>query len=204
MFSRGGSLLPSSYADARYIDDVIVSKAEMHLDATLYYNRYEWETGIFDSGELMGISLPIPIDPFGFMGLRFEASLSLQLVGRIEIDVDGEGKLQTRLEFQRRYEKGIAWTPGRGFYKVAPPPIKKSVFEVQKITIPDRVRVRLYPIIPQFTLTLGGFVYVLWGLVSGGIAVPIVMRLEPYFELQLEHTPESQCELSVQASENLV
>ena len=27
MFSRDGSLLPSSYADARYIDDVIVSKA---------------------------------------------------------------------------------------------------------------------------------------------------------------------------------
>lgn len=29
MFSRGGSLLPSIYADARYIDAVIVSKAEL-------------------------------------------------------------------------------------------------------------------------------------------------------------------------------
>ena len=29
MFSRGGSLLPSSYADARYIDTVVVSKADL-------------------------------------------------------------------------------------------------------------------------------------------------------------------------------
>lgn len=163
-----------------------------------FYNRYEWETGLFDSGEMIGVSLPIPLVLGGLVGLRFEASLSLQLSGRIEIDVDGEGELKTKLEFRRYYEKGIAWAPGRGFYKIAPQPIKKSVFEVERLTIPNKVRVRLYPIIPQFTLTLGGFVYLLWGLVSGGVTVPIVMRMEPYFELQLDHTPESQCELSVQ------
>ena len=32
LFSQGGSLLPSIYADARYIDGIIVSQADIGID----------------------------------------------------------------------------------------------------------------------------------------------------------------------------
>eukprot|EP00729_Bicosta_minor_P009178 gene9178-34515_t len=202
----GGKLIPK--LELFHLSIYGEMRAKMHLDAHLFYSRYERERELFNTGELlgkgyyeggekMGLSYKVPIAPYDLLGLEFTASLSLQLIGKIEIEVDGEGKLQARLEFHRYYEKGVAWTPDRGFYKVAPHPIKKTVFEVEDIKIPDKIRVRIYPVIPQLTLELGGFLYVLKGLVKGGVTVPIIMRLEPYFEMELDHTPESQCELQV-------
>lgn len=202
----GGKLIPK--LELFHLSIYGEMRAKMNLDAKMFYSTFEYERELFDTGELlgngyyrggekMGLSYKIPLAPRDLLGLEFTASLSLQLSGKIEIEVDGEGKLQARLEFHRYYEKGVAWTPDRGFYKVAPHPIKKTVFEVEDIKIPDKIRVRIYPVIPQLTLELGGFLYVLKGLVKGGVTVPIIMRLEPYFEMELDHTPESQCELQV-------
>ena len=58
VFSRGGSLLPSSYADARYIDAVIVSKAvELGFDSVK-----------LDSGFPVGSNLTLWADAFNKSG----------------------------------------------------------------------------------------------------------------------------------------
>ena len=60
LFPRGGTLLPSSYADARNIDAVIVSKAVDHADLVVY----EMAT-VLQPAEDVGVSfIPSPENPF--------------------------------------------------------------------------------------------------------------------------------------------
>ena len=75
MFSRGGTLLPSIYAVARYIDDVIVSKAAGgNFDHTMCYINI---IGVAAGGQAGGFDGVGTISSLGVLNHELGHALSL-------------------------------------------------------------------------------------------------------------------------------